>query len=151
MKLDLLNHIDNAVPKILKRFDFPDLYAGKILSVEKGIEKQLWDKLTDRQIIQAYSLNRDELSEFENFDFSDNYDKVLKRLKMLGNGNERLLLIWNTEFNPVTTDLKTLISDWEEFYQPSSDDLFIVEDKLKWIVYLSHFEVFMFGKIKTSL
>ena len=151
MKLDLLNHIDNTVPKVLKRFTCPDLYAGKILSVDKGIEEQLWNKLTDRKIIQPYSLNVNELVEFESFDFSDNYENVLKRLKKLGYGNERLLLIWNSDFNPVTTDLKTLISDWEEFYQPSSDDLFIVEEKLKWIVYLSHYEVFMFGKIANSL
>ena len=151
MKLDLLNHIDNTVPKVLKRFDFPKLYEGKVLSVDKGIEEQLWNELTDRKIIQPYSLNSDELSEFESFDFSNNYEKVSKRLRKLGCGDERLLLIWNSEFNAVTTDLKTLTSNWEEFYQPSSDDLIIMQDTLEWIVYLSHFEVFMFGKIRNSL
>lgn len=151
MKLNLLNHIDITVPKVLERFDFPDLYVEKILGIDKRVEETVWNNLTDRKIIQIYSLNADELSDFEIFDFSNDYEKVLKRLKKLGQGNERLLLIWNSGFNAVTTNLNTLTSDWEEFYQPSADDLYIMDENLKWIVYIRHFEVFMFGKIITTI
>jgi len=151
MKLDLLNHIDHTVPKVLERFDFPDLYAAKIISVDKGVEELLWNNLTSRKIIHTYSLNTNALSDFESFEFSNNYENVFKRLKKLGQENERILLIWDSGFNPATTDLNTLTSDWEEFYQPSSDDLYIVDENLNWIVYISHFEVFMFGKIITTI
>ncbi len=134
---------------ISDRFEEKTGVIKKLKVLSKDIEKKIWNKLIEVEIIKDYSMNPIKFEDYEFFEFSNNYDLVLDKLNSFKNLKEEVVLIWFASQNSILTDFETFKENWDYFFYPSSDDLVIINKDWKWVIYLSHYEVMEIGvKIK---
>lgn len=93
------------------------------------LEYNLRDKYTQTGWIRASSSNDADIEQFRN-----------KLTSILEPWNEGVIVTWNR-----ATTLKTtkaiFIKYWDDFCYPSSDDVTIISEETKWIMFYQHFEV----------
>ena len=148
MTINLEKHITSDQPDISWRFDDKKEVLRKVRVLDKETENLIWGKLKGDFLIQDNELKRDKFDKFESIEFSDNYDAVTLRLKELfenSSTTDKVVLTWFSDGHSFVTDLETFISNWEDFFYPSSDDLVVVNENWDWIILIAHFESFQLG------
>lgn len=146
MEKEIEIKITDENPNISRRFDKNEEIISRIKVIDKSTEELLWDKLKGGIILENYTLNKDKFLNFEELDFSADYSIVTKKIADLFKDNEQLILTWFSNEKSLTTDSNTFIHNWEDFFSPSVDDLVVVNKNLDWVIYITHYEVFLLGQ-----
>ena len=140
----LENYVTSTNLEIDWRFEDKKEILTGIKILDKLAYELIWDKLFSNNIVDKFTLNRNKFKVFEEKEFKHDYSWTSTRLKEFANRKDEIILIWATG-QAILTDLQTFINNWDDFYYPGSDDLFIINSKKDWIVNLTHYECFQFG------
>ena len=138
-------NITTKIPNILSRFENPNEISEKLFSVHPQFEKEVWDYLTQKDIIGKSDLNSDKFSRLETIDFRNNHEIVTDRLSKIQAPREKFLLIWNAFFDAIIADFNTVEENWDNFFYPSSDDLYVISQDKKLVFYFAHYECLFIG------
>lgn len=139
-----------TTPNVISRFEKPAEVSSKIFSVNSQFEKKVWAELETKSIIKPFELCGDKFKVFEVIDFSGDHKLVSARLSTINPPTKNFLLIWNSSFNALVTDFDTVIHHWDDFFCPSSDDLYIISQDKNLILYFAHFECLNIGQYLTD-
>lgn len=59
--------------------------------------------------------------------------------------DQDVILTW-VSGQTLTTSFNTFVDNWDTIFYPSSDDIFVIDENWKWVIYLAHFERFQIGR-----
>jgi len=138
-------HMITDKEQIAWRFDSDIEILEKIDILDKEFSDRLWNKLINDKIVDKFSLFENKFKKFEEKHFDNNYNWITNRLKELSKLDDRVLITWSDGI-VLETIYKNFIDNWELFYNPSADDLFVINNESDWIICLTHFELFQCGQ-----
>ena len=139
-------HIIDDISGIAQRLPSDTKILPNLKVIDKEFENVIWDTLKTKGIVSRYALSKDKFEHFEEIAFGENYTLVADRLQALKGISNKVILIWNADFEAVYIDFDIFADYWEFFFFPSSDDLYVISENLDWIIYIAHFECFYLGK-----
>jgi hypothetical protein len=132
----------NRINELTCRFEHNIDVLKSVRVVSKDSETEIWNYFTDVGKIGKYELREGRGGQISRFDFSSDYSLVESEIVKIFKQTDDLLLIWASNVFPaIYINCDTFLKNWDDFYYPGSDDLFVFNFHSNWIIYFTHFEV----------
>ena len=149
MHQDLRKHHTTNPFSLSWRFDDNPQPLSQITVLDEELNSSICKALNDDSLIEMYSLNAKSIANFESRNFQDEQEWITARLQQLKDQSDKVLILWSS-WELIETTMINFSNNFEDFFYPISDDIFIINIKQNWIVYISHFEMFQYGELVKS-
>jgi hypothetical protein len=78
-------------------------------------------------------------------DFSDSSrEEIIKWFHGLGITENVVKIYWHSTNEGISVDFETFVENFDEFWYPSSDDIWVIGNEKSWLIQVDHEERFSF-------